>query len=1275
MSTGTVEAIAASPNGPIQLVVEAHFDDTAHPSAVAVVASIDTTGNGRLRIVLDNVDPAAPAGTRTELDPTRLDADAVRVLAHLLAQGVNTATGGDPVVARVTGNLPGVVGLDTLLPPLPIHELFDDPIAVRTWLADIVSDPTTLRAWFTRLAGLLGSGLPAAAPTVTGSGTPASPLRAPLITIGTGSALSLTMSSDTPVSGVPRLRLGVGLTVEAPVARLETDLTILALPLGGTEPVAVVPDAHILLIAPATGNIVDQPPTLRVGSVAAGLSWNGVNLTPRLDVRDVVFNGTAFPIIDLTNANSVVAAGAGTVQAAIESAIGPSPVARAVLSLLGLRAPTSDPAWPHMLNLAAFASNPTAAIADVHRAAVADPTHGWDALFAELVAILGITTPVAGDGRPTDPWRIELAKTGVVALEITAWNARDASTPAGTELLRLGLRVVVSQAPWEGLWRTELLAFDLAPGGATAVRFLGGQHLSVSLATASAPSTGAGLSIASGAIAAGLDWTPGLDPTWRVGIENLTVSARGDSAGPLALGLPLNNLNPTAPDLGLGIGAQQTVDLFRLLLTEALFSWAGPAGVTIGALLGLHRGLRGLPSDWPVLQAPAGGLPAMARDPLSILGSYRDRVLNGVSADGTPFVLAALPWVRALLTGTLPPNPSATYPPAIPLRGGGTYDRPWTLPFLDERLELTLWLDPDGPPRVWWEAAAEQIRAARNGTALVSLAAGVAALVPEVALAIDGRFDQAPGLDLDALEQWLSSSDGVVPTAAQFPAGTSWTRGTTVLAAHEALPTFADAIAQARAAIDAWAGGSATSAPRTVLLISPPFSDHRAWAAYLQAADPTHSEDAHFDLRGAGDDAVRIAIESVAAASAHYTVDLRDSELSEQAAQIARVATRVAALTGRPTVYLVGFSTAGLAATIYAAVAPQSIGGVVTIGSPHGGSTLAPLVDPGLANAVRLANALDRPTNRTTTGRAVADLATALDRGREYSPTAFGGLEGAWPNVRGLAIPGQLSGLLVEDLATAVADRAAAAAAARRPPTHVGFGLRGRLDLGGSNPGDLQIEVAIRIDAKQVALGGSTDPAPHGAPVVHVQASVARNGGWLLGSAELEPGRRLRRMELGLALQADTAGNLTATPLLRLHDAGDTPSLDLPDIVAKLASLPAALPLSSPAPAAGTADALLVDLLVALGFVVPDGTGTLALALDELAATAAQPIDRLGPRVPALLDVVAAAAGLTRSAGPVWSLQLAGTPIELTIGATPWRIGVRTFDPATARPRCCWRRS
>ena len=115
VSSGTVEAIAASPRGPIQLVVEAQFDRAAHPFCCRH-RRLDRHQRQRRaeeRIVLDNVDPEAPPGTRTELDPTKLDADAARVFAHLLAQGLSQATGGDPVVGRVARNLPQACSAST----------------------------------------------------------------------------------------------------------------------------------------------------------------------------------------------------------------------------------------------------------------------------------------------------------------------------------------------------------------------------------------------------------------------------------------------------------------------------------------------------------------------------------------------------------------------------------------------------------------------------------------------------------------------------------------------------------------------------------------------------------------------------------------------------------------------------------------------------------------------------------------------------------------------------------------------------------------------------------------------------------------------------------------------------------------------------------------------------------------------------------------------------------------------------------------------------------
>ena len=232
-------------------------------------------------------------------------------------------------------------------------------------------------------------------------------------------------------------------------------------------------------------------------------------------------------------------------------------------------------------------------------------------------------------------------------------------------------------------------------------------------------------------------------------------------------------------------------------------------------------------------------------------------------------------------------------------------------------------------------------------------------------------------------------------------------------------------------------------------------------------------------------------------------------------------------------------------------------------------------------------------------------------------------------------------------------------------------GLRARLDLGGASSGDLQLDAAIRVDAKQVALGGTTNPPPHGAPA----AGTERHTQWRVAARQRGHGAGTPAAAAGVGLVAASrlGGQSRRCPDAAPAQRRRRDSIDLPDIVTRLTS-PLTLPLDGPRPATGTPDALLVDLFLALGLVVSDGTGALALALDELAAAAAQPIDRLGPRMPALLDVVGAAAGLTRWTGPIWSLGLTGTPIELTLGAAPWRIGVRTFNPATNATSLRWRR-
>ena len=1160
-------------------------------------------------------------------------------------------------------NLPGVLGLADDLPPLPLHEVTGDPATLRAWLSAIVADPATFERWFTRLAGLLGSGLPAAEPTVSGTGTVADPFRAPLVSLQ-GGVLSLTLANDVPASGTATLVLGVALELTAGETSVQTTAAIVGVPLGGTSPAIVLPTANLLLLRPNAGVVVDTA-DVTIGAIAGGIAWDGTRLVPAVELHDAVLAGTVYPFLDLTNANAIVDTAAGALRNAIELAIGGSRSGEAVLALLGLGAPASDPTWPHALDLAALVENPTRAIAAVHRTALGDSQHGWDHLFAELAALLGVDGPVVGAGTSEDPWRVTLSEEGLAKLELAAWNAADGSTSAGTELLRLGLRVSFASSPWEGAWRTEVLAFDLPPSGPAALRFLGSQHLFLALEPAETLATTAGLELALTSASAQCLWQPGSSAAWAVRLEDLAVTGSGDSAGPTTIELSPGSFDPAAADLGLGIGAEAATALLRLVLTEALYSWVGPAGVTLGAFAGLHRGLRGLPADWPLLiPADPADLRTLLNDPIASLAAQLERVGGDSSADGTPFILAGLPWLRALLAGELPTVPSASYPPALPLSGAGTHDRPWTLPLADETLELIGWLEPDGPPAAWWLGLAKQIRDAGDGAALVSLLDGAAGLLPEIDAALDFRDPAQLAAGLDALAGWLALGDGIVPLAAQTPAGPAWASGTLLDTAHPDLPADPAAIAQIQSAIDDWAGGPATSAPRAVVLLAPGFADHVIWTDYLQAAEPGRTEDAHFDLRAPGIDPLTEPLDSVTALATHYTADLLDDDLGPMAAQLGRVVDRVRDLTGHAQVYLVAHSTAGLAAWVYGAAQPDSVGGVVTLATPFGGSGLTPLFNSDVAGAVRLVNTLLPASDRAPQGRAIAHLAATLDGSNPYLPSHFTGVVGIVDTIQGLAIPSRLSASLIEEVAAIVADRLVAATDGLTPPTHFAYGARARFGLSG----DLEVETTVRVDARQVNLGGSVGSAERPAPAVEVLTAVTRpDGAWLIGGPEATAGARVRWAEVGASILPGTGG-AAVLPVVRLHDTGADPIrpwVDLDDLLDRLPSLPPLAPLSRDRPDPGTPEAFLIDGLSALGLLVPDGAGGLALSLAELGTVAAQPIARLGPRLPASLDVLADAIGAIRGAGPSWTVQLASAPIELTLQGEPWAIQLRTYDPGT----------
>src|SRR5215207_1555589 len=278
-ASGTVRAIAGTPQGPLELGLDVGWDGDAEPAGLSARATVDTTGGAGMRIAIENVDSGA-GPERLEFDPAHLDRDGTRVVTTLLHALLKKLAATDPRVQRVVEHLPGVLGLDRP-EPLPLHDLLRDPAALRTWLADVAGDANALRDWFADLARLLGGAAPVAGQpqAFVGSG---GPLRARLLDLGPGSGLDLELDA-TPdaATGITTLLLGIRLQLAAGPARIDGGATIVALPLGGTAPAVVLPQAQLQLRAPAgTNALLDSSPALKVTSLRGGVRWDGARVVP-----------------------------------------------------------------------------------------------------------------------------------------------------------------------------------------------------------------------------------------------------------------------------------------------------------------------------------------------------------------------------------------------------------------------------------------------------------------------------------------------------------------------------------------------------------------------------------------------------------------------------------------------------------------------------------------------------------------------------------------------------------------------------------------------------------------------------------------------------------------------------------------------------------------------------------------------------------------------------------------------------------------------------------
>lgn len=1261
---GTVTPVVASAAAPAKLDVRVPFgsDGGSLGASLRLVAPPD---EAQTRIVLRLV-PVGDDGVplpAIELDPLAPPTGTAQLVA-LLVQAAFAAlatAGGTPAeLRRLARNLPGLLGFGAGLPPLPFAELGDDPGALRGWLRALCDTPVggrpALLAWLDHLAQLVGPGsVPAARTTLP---TEADPVVVPLVAAAPNvPAVDLTVA----LRGGPADRtLAVGLRVDARpggAAAVAADAVLVALPLQGTAPAVLGERLDVLVRTPVGGGPLVATPAITVGSARGGLRLRGGAVVPVLELRDVTLAPDLhLPFLDLTDADALSAAAQEALADALTAGLGDEAagIAGALRTLIGLG---TTPA----IDLRRLVTAPTRALADHVRALAATPDGSKPVLEAlwTLLGGAGDAPAVAGAGTPADPWRLPLthfdAPAGALpTLALALWDAAPAG--ADTPRLRLGLRLAAQGAlappllAWEAAASSTLLGFDLPPGGGGAVRWLGEQTLRAALSAL--PEPGADVPVGVGAERIGVEarWEPGAALAVAATIEELTVHG-GDETAPLGT-LVLDGgfgVDPSAPDLGLGVDPDLLWGALRLLAARAAHTWLGPTGDAVAALLGLARpaGL-GLEPDAPLLGLPVpGDLRSLLGDPLGGLRRWFATMVDGeggLGAAGVPFLA---------LLGRL-----------------GGQDDPSSIPlasFAGGHVEALGWLGPDGPPLAW--AAPVLERLAADDLDAAGLVAALQELRPYLGDRVRGAADPAVVAGaLRELADAVASGDGVVPLRAALPQAPGWdVAGATAVEAHPFLPQSGVAIRETAARVATLTAG-VPAAQWAVVLTAPDLAGDDCWTPLLRrlgAAAPVT-----VDLRP-GPDPLAVDLSGVGAAS-HYVVRLDDDgarTLPQMAAQLARVAARIRTVKPGARLLYVGHSTAGLVAAQCVADQPAQALGLVTIGAP-----LTPVDVPGfgpdaVAEGVRIAQAIAPfGVAPPALDAALRHLAQALDghpagafRRAGTAPPAPGG-------VPALAIAGALDG----DLIPALADAAAAqvGSAGGGAVQHAGGALRVPAPLPAQRDDEPEIRAALRLDLGRARLAADAPAAP-AAPRLVFELALGGDDGWLVGGpggTDPHP-TRVRRAELEVALALrdgkpvvdvdarllDAALLGAGRPVVRLRDP-QGPAL-LGEVVVALAE----------AAAPGGRAAAIVTLLADLGLLVQGEAGP-EVAEEALVALLEEPGAYLGGRLPALLDRTGGLLGLVRDDGALpgegpWRLALAPeAPLEMVVERAPWRIGLRTTD-------------
>ena len=1020
-----------------------------------------------------------------ELDNIVLD-----LVIGLVEAQARQAGGAVRALARLIG-----ISAGTPIPTLPLDQLAQHGLnAIADWAASIFRSAPARDAWLGELRDLLQNG------ATVNAGRVELPFGIGRVTIGVDVADG--------GGGFPAITPVLGIEAGAGQALARLEAKLFRLDLGARTAVALPAlEVHGLFGRTPSGGAALLTGDPAVDAIRFGLSLDQ-NRRPAATLALInVRIGThpVYPVLDLSSPSAVIEAAGQVIDDVLDqvlSALGP--LQATLRTVLGLSVPAGIPGLT-ATSIPSFLGDPLGAVRSYWRDLILNHAAGVPLALTplrDLIADNGtIATAVTGTGTPVDPWTIAL----VGPLKLQLWKA-----PAANRI-----EIALAVAYMNDTLGERCTRLDAGIGvGLLAIDLDGGPSSFLS-------SISAGLSgRPRGARRTAIEFPP-----LQISADNVGLSARWTPAAGLKIGFNAPNPAVTVNDIALPLEIPD--------LSAGFAALSEPQWDAIEFLAGQFARLT--PSSWVAdLTDALGWLPNMPGTPApnrlrlaALVANPQAAILdwaNTVLLRGASRIESLLGPLARVLTGSAGMTGS--------LYGNGRPRDPYRVPLtaIAGTPELTLWVEPDGPPLEFITTVTERLRAWRPGMSGLSPSELAEALIretraaPEIAAFVTGRADLGVGLG-DLIERW-TNTDGRILAPASEPAGVTVQLADTAFAGLFATLDLASTLASpattiiriAIAATPADAPWSAAPADRVIDLTTPSLVPD----AFVQ---PAAAIGEWFVVLGPRN-ACRLASGDA-------------DGVAGQTARLQRILEPFRALAGG--IAIVAEGGAGHAAR-RAADTIAEITALVTIGTPFGAVAFSVLAAEPAASTLRLLNALipaetaadpfdeDLALGRDLV-RGLLSLADTPALADELTPPADplvaprAGLE--VHAVFGSLTAADISRALTAIFAAGLSTRAVTRAAQPFNVTGLGAGLYLPVSLGATG-------MIVRGHAALEFFGADLTGAPavRQSRPLSVHLEIRRADGWLIGGPGSASGQDLRWLEFNMTLPLGSGGAAEAEVIL-----------------------------------------------------------------------------------------------------------------------------------------------